>query len=464
LRLPCQQLAPALFGYNEGMKIAFVAAEAFPLIKVGGLADVVGSLPQALQQQGHQVTIFLPWYKKLWAPPVGEVRFHFAGLEERAPLGEMEIPGAQVVLVGLSEFYRDQVYGYPDDLERFLRFNVAVAQLLNGFDLVHLHDWHTGFLALLGRLGQFPAPTVFTIHNLAYQGKGHPPHFFHWTGLEGHHYYGSGLEHNGGINLMKCGLYNAQALTTVSPTYAREILTPQFGEGLDGVLHEQSHKLRGILNGIDTHYWNPASDPLLAHPYSGENLSGKKVCQHSLVTDLGLPSRPTLGVVSRLVEQKGIDLVLQLLPEYLFRANLVVLGSGDPALETAFAQAAQTYRGGLAYVHGYNEELAHRIYAGADALLMPSRFEPCGLSQLIAMRYGTLPIAHAVGGLADTVQHGKTGFLFNGATRQGLAGGIDQWLAHPQPHHLAQQAMKQNYSWTQPAQEYLELYQELIDA
>lgn len=451
-------------GRMGGMKIAFVAAEAFPLIKVGGLADVVGSLPLALQPLGHQVTVFLPWYKKLWAPPVGEVRFSFAGLEERVPLGELEIPGARVVLVGLSEFYRDEVYGYPDDLERFLRFNVAVSHLLREFDLVHLHDWHTGFLALLGRLGAFSAPTVFTIHNLAYQGKGHPPLFFHWTGLPGEHYYGSGLEHNGGINLMKCGLYNAHALTTVSPTYAREIMTPQFGEGLEGVLHERSHKLKGILNGIDTHYWNPSTDPLLPAPYSDQDLSGKTTCKQQLLMELGLPQRPTLGIVSRLVEQKGMDLVMQLLPEYLFRANLVVLGSGDPTLEEAFGQAAQTFRGGMAYMNGYNEPMAHRIYAGVDALLMPSRFEPCGLSQLIAMRYGTLPIAHAVGGLADTIQHGKTGFLFTGASRSPMARGVEAWLEQPAPENLAQKAMQQDFSWTRPAREYHALYREIVHA
>lgn len=445
------------------MKVAFVASEAFPLAKVGGLADVLGSLPVALQKLGLQATVYLPWYHTIWAPVVGQVSFRFENQTEVASLGLSEHNGVRYVLVGLGDFHRENPYGYNDDFRRFLRFSLAVAELLGEADIVHAHDWQSGLLPLLGRLGWFRAKTVFTIHNLAYQGAWGATDFFAWSGLPGQHYYGSGLEHRGLVNLMKAGISNAHAVTTVSPSYAQEIMTPAFGEGLEGVLQAQAYKLRGILNGLDTDYWNPASDPYIAQNFNLDQPEGKQACKEALLQEFGLPNRPTVGVVSRFAQQKGIDLVLEVVPGLVQQANLVVLGSGEKNLENGFWQAQRRFPQ-IAYWRGYNEALAHRIYAGCDAFLMPSRFEPCGLAQMISMRYGTLPIARAVGGLRDTIKHGDTGFLFENADGGGLAYGLQSWLGHPNPASLRQRAMQQDFSWDVPAQQYLSLYREVLGA
>lgn len=444
------------------MKIAFVASEAFPFAKVGGLADVVGSLPQALKREGHEPVIFLPWYWGIDGYYVGETYFNFAGQPEKVGIGHAEHDGVRYVLVGLGDFARDKPYGYGDDFRRFVRFSLATAQLLGDFDIVHAHDWQAGLLPLLRHLGWFRAPTVYTIHNLAYQGIWGSQDFYDWTRLPGETYYAS-LEHNGVVNLMKCGIVSAWSVTTVSPSYAQEILTPEFGEGLDGVLRANQYKLRGILNGLDTDYWNPATDRYLSPHYSATNFSGKATLRAELLRDTGLEDRPTLGVVSRFAHQKGIDLIFDAVHPLLdMGVNLVLLGSGEPNLERALSWVATHHPTRIAYVQGYNEPFAHRIYAGCDGFLMPSRFEPCGLAQMISMRYGTPPIVRAVGGLKDTVQHWETGFLFEYADVGGVIHGVREFLKHPDRQSVALKGMRSDFSWERPAREYLELYQSLL--
>ncbi len=445
------------------MKVAFVASEAFPFAKVGGLADVIGSLPQALRKLGLEPTIFLPWYWGIQGYYVGEAWFNFEGHREKIGIGHAEHEGVRYVLVGLGDFARDKPYGYDDDFRRFVRFAVATAELLGDFDIVHAHDWQAALLPLLRNLGWFRARTVYTIHNLAYQGVWGSQDFYAWTRLPGETYYGAGLEHNGAINLMKAGIVNADAVTTVSPRYAWEITTPEGGEGLDGVLRSQQGKLQGILNGLDTDYWNPATDRYLKHHYDATDLAGKARNRAELLAEFALEDRPTLGVVSRFAHQKGIDLIGDAVDGLMgMGVNLVVLGSGEPGLERTFAWMASHLPGRLAYVQGYNEALAHRIYAGSDGFLMPSRFEPCGLAQLIAMRYGTPPIVRAVGGLLDTVKHWETGFMFDSMDAAGVLHGVSEFLKHPDRLSVARNAMQADFSWDKPAREYVSLYQQLL--
>jgi starch synthase len=442
------------------MEIAFVAAEAFPIAKVGGLADVVGSLPQAIKRQGAGSTVFMPWYLGIQGFYVGEVHFYFAGVREKVGIGHIEHEGVRYVLLGMPEFARQNIYGYPDDFRRFLKFQMAVVELLHEFDVVHAHDWQGGLLPLLRNLGWFRARTVFTVHNLAYQGSWDPKDFFEWSRLSGELYYSRGLEHLGKVNLMQCGLINSDVITAVSPRYAQEICTPQGGEGLDQVLRDQRAKLHGILNGLDIQYWNPATDTYIDPKYGLANVSvAKAQLRKTFLAEKGLEDRITLGVVSRFAEQKGIDLILEAIPQLLsMHVNLAVLGSGDPSLEQAFLQAAHNNPGRVFYHQGYSEALAHRIYACCDGFLMPSRFEPCGLSQMIAMRYGTPPIVRCVGGLADTVEHWETGFVFNTADAEGICYGVEEFLMHPDRAKVQKNGMLKDFSWDASAEKYLELY------
>ncbi len=448
------------------MKIAWIASEAFPFVKVGGLADVVGSLPLELARLGHQVRVFLPWYARLsqQPTPIGEVHFQFRGQEQRAGLAGLEREGVEFVFVGLSDFDRARIYGYPDDLRRFVRFAQAAtaAALAWGARVVHAHDWQAALAPVLIAAGSLPVASVFTIHNLAYQGRWNPEDFFSWTGLPRSIYGLSGLEFFGDINLLKGALVFAERLTTVSPRYALEIQTPAFGEGLDGVLRAQAGKLSGILNGLDYAYWDPANDPHLEAAYTIDQPENKHLNKRKLTRELGLAEEGVLiGVVSRLAEQKGLDLLLAALPNLLSDGvALVVLGSGDPALEAAFSRAAGGAPRRLAFRSGYNERLAHCIYAAADALLIPSRFEPCGLTQMIGMRYGAVPLAHAVGGLADTIEDGRTGFLFEQLHPEGLLAAVFRFL-HTQRPEIIRRAMQVRFDWVQAAVAYDKLYQEV---
>ncbi|WP_347240339.1 glycogen synthase [Thermus sp.] len=436
------------------MRVLHVAPEAYPLVKVGGLADVVGALPKALKPLGVEAEVLLPWHGGLKAKRVGEVAFAFAGREERAPLGERVESGVRFLLLGVEGFGRDRVYGYPDDAERYLRFLLAAKEVARGYDLVHAHDWTAALLALY-------APTVYTIHNLAHQGLVDPGLFFSWTGLPWSLFHMEALEFHGQVNLMKGGIVFARRVTTVSPSYAEEIQTPEFGMGLEGVLRRHAGKLRGILNGLDAEVYDPAKDPHLPAPYTREDPSGKARAKAAFRERTGLRP-PVLAYVGRLDFQKGLDLLLAALPrlgEMDFR--LYVQGVGDEGLKEALLQAEEENPEGLRFFPAYDEAMARLAYAGAEAVLVPSRFEPCGLVQMIASRYGTAPVARAVGGLKDTVEDGRTGVLFQTYHPEGLLYGVLR-LFRLGAEELGLRAMEKDFSWEGPARAYLEVYREAL--
>jgi len=460
--------------------VLFPAAEVVPFSKTGGLADVAGALPRALARLGHEVLVVTPWYARLGGATapywVGDVQVPFAGGFEAVGVGTLEAGGVRYAFVGHDDFRRERLYGYPDDARRFARFSrsvPAVAARL-GFkpDLVHAHDWHTGYLPMVLERGWHLPPgfpglrSVYTVHNVQFQGESGLAETVHWLRL-GPDLTRSYLDHFGRANAMQAGVGFARSVTTVSPTYARELQTPEFGFTLDGTFRALAHKLTGILNGIDTELWDPATDPVLPATYSAADPTGKAACRTELLARYGLSGDgPVMAVVSRLAEQKGIDLLLASADAILAAGwTLVLLGAGDAALEAAVAGLARAHPGRVGATLGYDEPHAHLIYAGADALAVPSRFEPCGLSQMIAMRYGTLPIVHATGGLKDTVEHGRTGFSFGHATQQGLTWAAEQARAAygtPAWRRMQAAAMAADHSWGASATAYSDLYQGVL--
>ncbi len=461
------------------MRILFASSEVVPFSKTGGLADVAGALPQALARLGHEVLVVTPWYAGLRAEPaplwIGDVEAPFADGVAPVGVGTLERDGVRYVFVGHDDFRRERFYGYEDDVARFARFTRAIPAAAQRVDfrpdLVHANDWHTGYLPLVLAHGwHLPAgwpglPSVFTIHNVQYQGVSGLDEAVHWLRLPSS-VKASGMHHFGVANAMQAALDFAWKVTTVSPSYAEEIQRPEFGYGLDGTLRHVRHKLVGILNGLDTDVWDPARDPYLPAPYSLQDPSGKAASARALRQELGLAEGgPLLGVVSRLADQKGIDVLLDALPTLVARGwRLALLGSGDPALEARAREAAAAHPGAVGVRIGYAEDLAHRIYAGADALAIPSRFEPCGLAQLIAMRYGTLPIARETGGLRDTVRHGETGFLFAHLNAEGLAWAAEEArlaLEDGRADAMRRRAMRQDFGWHRSAEAYQDLYREL---
>lgn len=480
------------------MKILFATSEALPLIKTGGLADVSGSLPPALQQHGHDVRLVLPAYRAALAACTdlqAVASLELTGSTAPVRVLEGRLPGTQVGLYLIdSPRHFDRPGGpysstdgrdWPDNPERFALFARAVCALALDQantawrpDLVHCNDWQSGLVpALLSLQPQRPA-TVFTIHNLAYQG------LFSWETfqrLELPYDLWSlhALEYHGQMSFIKGGLAFADRLTTVSPTYAQEICTPEFGYGLEGLLNYRAAVLTGILNGVDYSVWDPATDALIARHYSATDLAGKADNKAALQRHFGLPEDrnvPLIGMVGRLVEQKGIDLVVAVLARLMRNAvQLVVLGSGQPQYEQALRGAADHYAG-LGVVIGYDEAAAHLIEAGADLFLMPSRFEPCGLNQLYSLRYGTLPVVRRTGGLADTVvdagSRGRgaaqaTGFVFDQASPEALHACLRRALAHYGSAdawtRMVKRAMRQDFSWQRSAEQYLALYRDAIE-
>ncbi len=488
------------------LRILLVASEVAPFAKTGGLADVAGALPRALAALGHDVRILLPQYRGAEAH-AGETRLVVPNI--RVPLGDRVAEGAliegrapsgvPVYLLEHEHYYnRDGLYGtvdgdYWDNCERFVFFCRAALDGVARLEatragirwqpqVVHANDWQTGLLPvylrtlyrdhpLLGRLA-----SVFTIHNLAYQGV-----FWHYdmpmTGLGWDLFTPAGIEFYGKLNFMKGGLVFSDLLTTVSRTYAREIRTAAFGSGLEGVLEDRSRDLHGVVNGIDYEVWNPRKDPAIAHPYSVEDPEPKTVCREMLRRELGLEdgAGPVIGIITRLVEQKGMDLVLEALPGILAEGcRLVVLGSGDARLEEAFRAAAAAHPGQVAARIGYDDELSRRIYAGSDVFLMPSRYEPCGLGQLVALRYGSAPIVRRTGGLADTVtefdpaRRSGTGFVFDAFTPDALLGAVRRaastFRQPPAWKALVRNALGEDFSWDASAREYATLYRKAIRA
>ena len=447
-----------------GLQIAFVSSEVHPYSKTGGLADVAGALPAALARIGLKVVVFSPWYSSLKASPELIDSVYLPWLGQTVRIGKIRDRDVDYVFLGLEAFDRTQYYGYWDDVERFAGFCRAVLPVLEqlGFqpDIFHLNDWQTGLLAPLVKHSSLPSKVIYSIHNLAYQGRWNIPEVLEWTGLPPEVAGQEGLEYFGDVSCAKAGLAFSDRITTVSPTYAHEIQTPEYGEGLDGFLRARG--VSGILNGIDTDYWNPSTDQYLDHHYS--TLEAKPAARAALCQEFGLDaSRPILAMVTRLTDQKGLDLVLPALPEIVHDWNLVVLGSGEQRYQTALEELVAHNPSHAAFSNTFNEPLAHRIYAGADAFLMPSRFEPCGLSQLISMRYGTVPIVRHTGGLIDTVPESR-GYGFktysSAVLLETLARARRDWGSTIW-YEKALFGMQLNVSWDAAALEYQALYARL---
>lgn len=494
---------------QQRLQILCVTPEVTPFARTGGLGDVASALPKALAALGHEVRIVMPLYQTIREGPfpltlvlsdlsVPVWRSRRPARVWQGELGgpggpESQTPGIPVYFIEQDDYFaRPGLYStdagdYADNAERFIFFCRAVLALtarLNWFPQVfHCHDWQTALLPsyvrfLLGldtRL--YAAATIYTIHNLAYQGL-FPAAIFPHTELPLPLFAPSGVEYYGQVNFMKAGLLYADYLTTVSPTYAEEICTPGFGAGLDGVLQSRGAMLVGILNGADYEIWNPATDPALAAPYSAADRRGKTVCKTALLRAYGLPedsTTPLFGMVSRLVEQKGVDILAAALPQLLsLDLRLVLLGAGDPRYQEFFTAQARAYPERLGVRLGFNDDLAHQIEAGCDAFLMPSRFEPCGLNQMYSLRYGTIPLVRATGGLRDTVlpftaATGEgTGFVFHEPTAEAFVAAVRDALAaytaQPTWQRLIHNAMAQDLSWERSARHYVDLYQRAVAA
>jgi starch synthase len=456
------------------MRVMHVGSEVFPFSRSGGLGDVLGALPavQARLLTGlgktgtdDEVSVISPWYASLSGTPTELWRGRLPELGADAgdvTVGELRQDGVRYLFIGLREFHRPGLY-HPDDVWRYSLFGRAVLPVLKLLDAVpdvlHGHDWQAGLALAHAHLAGIR--TVFSIHNLAYQGKWNMAEASRWTGLPGWAFGADGLEFHGDLNHMKAGLIFADHVTTVSPTYALEITTPQYGEGLEGLLIRLNRegRLSGIINGLDQERWNPRTDPDI--PAFGD-FAGKEAARAVLRAEFGLDDAPILATVSRLADQKGIDLLIEAMGDLVPHWNIVVLGGGDPLLTAALTGWSQHPR--VAFAQGLNEALAHRIYAGADAFAMPSRFEPCGLSQMISMRYGTLPVVRETGGLVDTVPH-DVGFRFADATPEALAAACMEarqvFDDRAEWQSRAERAMSLDFSWDGPAAQYLALYERL---
>lgn len=479
------------------MRILHVASEIFPLVKTGGLADVVGALPPALAKRGMDVRVMLPGLPGIIAgmsglKPVMKIGPVFGCAVVTLLAGKLPGSGLTAYVIDAPFLYRRDGNPYlgPDGqdwIDNDRRFallcwtaaHVAAGELDPGWvpDVVHAHDWHAGLTpAYIVQNPALKTATVFTIHNLAFRGI-FPLDTHVELGLPLRKLTPRGMEFHGKISFMKAGLVYANKITTVSPTYAGEIRTPEFGCGLEGVLRDRGNDLSGILNGVDYAIWDP-SNPRLAKPYDRNNPKGKQACKLALQKELGLAqdaARPLFGVVSRLTSQKGMDLLLAALPDLLGEgAQLAVLGSGDGDLEAGFRYAASSNPGSVAVHIGYDEEMSHRLIAGADVLLVPSRFEPCGLTQLYALRYGTLPLVRRVGGLADTVvdvtpdnlaADRATGFVFGEPASHVLGARLrDACAFYRDPaswKQVQRRAMSKDYSWDDSAAHYEALYRSL---
>jgi starch synthase len=479
------------------VKVLAVASEVYPLVKTGGLADVTGALPRALSREKVEIRTLVPGYPSVLdkldkAEAVHAFDDLFGGparlLDAKADDLSLFVVDAPALYSRPGNPYLDEDgRDWPDNGLRFAalaKVAAAIAQgVMPGFvpDLVHAHDWQAGLTPAYLRAGSGRAvPSVMTIHNLAFQGL-FAEELLARLGLPLEMMSPDGIEFYGKIGFLKAGLYYADAITTVSPTYAEEIRTPEDGMGLDGLLRMRAAVLSGICNGIDTETWNPRTDTRLAARFDPDSIAGKAIDKDTLQAKLGLSrsaARPLFGVVSRLTKQKGMDLVLAATEDLVSRgAQLALLGSGDHDLEAGFAEAAERHRGTVAVKIGYDEELAHLIQGGSDALLVPSRFEPCGLTQLAALRYGALPIVARVGGLADTVIDANeaalaagvaTGFQFAPPTRETLLRAIDRalalWGARDIWLRLQRNAMRSDVGWDRSARLYAMLFEDVIAA
>ena len=475
------------------MRVVFVAPEGVPFSKTGGLADVIGSLPQALTPLGFQIEVVLPRYQTAKPGPMMEAGrsitiplqagFRFASVQDGGT-----IKGVRYYLIDCPEFFeRDGLYqdpatgaDYADNYLRFAGFSLAALELIKRLgpppEIIHCHDWQTGLVPVYLKrnyrpdLYYYDTRVVFTIHNLAYH-----PEFARETlrevSLDDGLFNMDALEYYGRVNPLKGGLVFADSLTTVSPRYAEEIQTPEFGAGLEGTLQKHAGKLRGILNGCDYSAWNPATDPLIAANYTPEDLHGKHACKRALLERMGVAqadlSRPVLGIVSRFDRQKGFDLLAEI-AERLAALDLylVVLGTGARDYEEFFQRLGRKHPDRFLVKIKYDNQLAHQIEAGADMFLMPSRYEPCGLNQMYSLKYGTVPVVRGTGGLEDTIENfdgtSGTGFKFYDYTGEALLDAIGRALeAFRWPKlwtRIMMSGMMKDFSWSRSAQEYAEIY------
>jgi len=479
------------------LEVLSVSSEIYPLVKTGGLADVTGALPLALAAEGVAVRSLVPGYPAVLARlgTADTVQTFAALLGGTARLIAAKADGLDLFVLDAPHLYDrpGEIYigadrrDWPDNAFRFAALAQVAARigqgLVPGFvpDIVHAHDWQAALApALLHYAGGHRPGTVLTVHNIAFQGR-FPAHLLTSIGLPLESFAIHGVEYHGAISYLKAGLQFADRITTVSPTYSREILTPEFGMGLEGVLRARVAALSGILNGIDDAVWNPADDRRIAATYTAQTIATRTRNKAELQSRLGLDGSPgalLLGVISRLTWQKGLDLLVATLPALLGHgAELALLGAGDREMEDAFASAQSAHPGRIGCLIGYDEGLAHLIQAGADALLVPSRFEPCGLTQLCALRYGAIPVVARVGGLADTVIDANemaiaagvaTGLQFSAVNAEGLEGAIRRAAAlfadRQRWARMQQNAMATDVSWRKPAGHYATLYRDLVTA
>lgn len=480
-------------------------SEAVPFAKTGGLADVSGALPLELAARGHRCIVVMPAYRHIYKAGIDirptDIGFavQVSGRAVAARLLKAEVPNSSVEFYFVDQphyFDRQGIYNeisgdYRDNCERFSFFCAAAAQAVEclgiDVDIAHVHDWPTALIPAYaatqhgGHRWYQRAATVITIHNLAYQGRFHSSDY-HWTGMDWKYFNYRQMEYYGDLNLMKTGLVFADRLTTVSHTYAKEIQTAENGFGLDGVLRERADRLTGIVNGVDYHIWDPAKDPHLPKGYDVHSWrDGKAECRRQLSDELGIPFEPHLpliGLVGRLADQKGWDLVIPLMHKWVhhYPAQWVILGTGDARYHESLGYLASQAGHRLALRLEFSDRLAHRIEAASDIFLMPSRFEPCGLNQLYSLKYGTPPVVHAVGGLVDTVTHASaenlaarsaTGFVFHHYSVEALEHCLHQAceVFRHQPDtwkQIVETGMQQDWSWLRSAREYESVYSQAI--
>ncbi len=456
------------------MKVAFVASEAVPYAKTGGLADVTGTLPVYLRDLGVETSIIMPMYKMIDVQKIMELKVELNGTVKVEVFKDKN-----TYLISCPDyFFREGLYGtpkgdYPDNCERFALFAKSVLGLLEKveFDIVHCHDWQTGLIPLLARRANIKTKTVFTIHNLGYQGR-FPKEKFPVLGIEWDYFNVEGVEFYGDINFLKAGILYSDIVTTVSPTYAQEIQTAEHGFGLDGVLKKFKHKVYGILNGIDYSIWNPEIDPLIYENYL--DYEGKQKNKFELTNECVFDfNKPLIGMVSRIAGQKGFDILTKAFDDIMtLNYNFILLGFGEEQYCEKLLEFAHIYQGRIAINIKFDETLAHRIYAGSDFFLMPSSYEPCGLGQMISLKYGTVPIVHKTGGLADTVIQfdpaGTTGngFLFESYSADSMVKALSHAYSVYQNRdvfrRLSENCMKFDFSWGRSAEKYKDIYKELL--
>jgi starch synthase len=472
------------------MKVVLATSEAIPFIKTGGLADVSGTLLDELRASGVDACLILPLYRGIKS----RFKLRDTGCSIKVTLGSKSYSSRvlssddSAYFIECDEFFnRQEVYGtssgeYPDNAERYIFFSKAVMEACIALDLepdvMHANDWQTALIPLymktLYKSSYKGRASLFTIHNLGYQGI-FPASAMKLTGLGDEWFTSAGIEFFDQVNLLKAGIVAADAITTVSENYSREIMTKEYGAGLEGVLKERGGDIAGILNGLDYDAWDPSTDSSIPAKYSASSFSGKQKCKRKLAEECEFKNMraPLAGFVGRLSSQKGVDLLLEAVDEIISCGlNAVVLGSGEKELQKDLQAAAKRHAGRFFVKTGFDDELARRIYAGSDMLLMPSHYEPCGLVQMIAMRYGTVPVARATGGLVDSIKdydhlRGRgTGFLFSGRWPSALAECVKRAICvyrdKKQWKRLAMSCMKQRFSWKTSARKYVALYRKLI--